>query len=159
MTLSTGSAGLSDSDKNNLGQFIIQCFDALDTYGKTPDQLENLCKVSIAMLSGYPMDKIIMAFNQWVKRNSKIPTPSDIVNIIDPPPAKPCWNTVRAIENKIKENQFVMDGERKYLTYCTRHTLQEFEQNQQARESLQQHTQQNPAITNSYDSDDYDHSI
>jgi hypothetical protein len=82
------------------------------------------------------------------------------VNIIDPPPAKPCWNTVRAIENKIKENLFVMDDERNYLTYCSRYTLQDFQQNQQDRKNLRQYQQEQPALlNNSHESNDYDHSI
>lgn len=106
------------------------------------------------------MDAVIKAFGSWMRRSSIMPTPADIINIIDPPPAKPCWNTVRAIENKIKENLFVMDEERNYLTYCSRYTLQEFQQNQQDRKNLQQYQQERTdLLTNNHESYDYDHSI
>ena len=159
-TPSTPYIDTSKQNRRDLGQFVSQCFDALNTYGKTPDQLANATKMFVNILKDYPMDAVIKAFGSWMRRSSIMPTPADIINIIDPPPAKPCWNTVRAIENKIKENLFVMDEERNYLTYCSRYTLQEFQQNQQDRQRLQQHTQEQPALlTNSHESDDYDHSI
>jgi hypothetical protein len=151
---------MSRTDRAALAKYIVQCFNTLDTFGRTPDQLADACFMFVNRLEKYPFDIVCEAFGRYMDRNSKMPTPADIINIIDPPPAKPCWNTVRAIENKIKENLFVMDEERNYLTYCSRYTLQEFQQNQQDRQRLQQHTQEQPALlTNSHESDDYDHSI
>jgi hypothetical protein len=159
-TPSTPYIDTSKQNRRDLGQFVSQCFDALNTYGKTPDQLANATKMFVNILKDYPMDAVIKAFGSWMRRSSIMPTPADIINIIDPPPAKPCWNTVRAIENKIKENLFVMDEERNYLTYCSRYTLQEFQQNQQDRKNLQQYQQERTdLLTNNHESYDYDHSI
>lgn len=67
----------------DIQEFLLVCFDALDTYGKTPQQLSNAIKLFIVTLSDYPAIFIRKAFEEWVKTKSKMPTPAEIIEILD----------------------------------------------------------------------------
>jgi hypothetical protein len=60
----------------------------LETYGKTPAQLENLSGLFVVALGGYTYETVKAAFMIHIRRSSKLPTPADIINIIDPPKEK-----------------------------------------------------------------------
>jgi hypothetical protein len=67
---------------------VTQSFDVLNVYGKTTDQLNYIVKAFILVLEAYPPKDVRDAFLHWISRKSVMPTPADIVNIIDPPPEK-----------------------------------------------------------------------
>lgn len=136
------STGLSEEDRFNLGRFVWDCFNSLDTYGKTPDQLESAAKTFIAVLSQYPMDSIVQAFSQWVLRNSKMPTPSDIANIIDPPAPKPDWPRYIRIQGVLQARAkgsdiFLSDHDRAYIRYCDDYSKTELSEYQNLQETKQ----------------------
>lgn len=72
------------------------CFDTLDTFGKEPEQLTNLQKAFKLVLWDYEFADIKGAFVEYLAKESKMPTPSDIVKLIGkkkmeetpPPPEK-----------------------------------------------------------------------
>lgn len=76
----------SNESKIQFCEFLSQCYDGLNTYGKTPEQLENLTGLFLEVLGGYPIEVVKNAFLQHIKRSSNLPTPADIMNIIDPLP-------------------------------------------------------------------------
>lgn len=73
-------------DQAQFCEFMAQCYDGLNTYGKTPEQLENLTGLFLTVLGHYPLETVKNAFLQHIKRSPNLPTPADIVNIIDPLP-------------------------------------------------------------------------
>lgn len=68
---------------------LSKVFDLQKQFGKTPSQLNNIVDGFLWALQGYPIDRIIDGFRQYIRRKSDMPTPSDIINIIDPLPPKP----------------------------------------------------------------------
>lgn len=160
---STPSIDTSKQNRRDLGGFVRQCFDALNTYGKTPDQLANATLMFVNILKDYPMDKVISAFGSWMRRSSTMPTPADIVNIIDPPPPKPDWAAYVAIRQKIRDGYtFVMDEERAYLRYCERYSmdnLKSYEERKEAQEQLAEAQSRLLLSDSNTGSDDFDHSI
>lgn len=61
---------------------MLVCFDALETYGKTPDQLANSLKLFMLTLAEYPEPLVRKAFEKWVRTERKLPTPADIIEMI-----------------------------------------------------------------------------
>ena len=49
----------------------------------------------------YPVEKVIWGFGQYIKANADMPTPSDIVKIIDPQP--PAWRPDKGYYIKLQE--------------------------------------------------------
>lgn len=64
-------------------EFMLICFDGLDTFGKTPGQLANAVKLFLVMLSKYPAILIRSAFERWVQTQSRMPAPADIIGFIE----------------------------------------------------------------------------
>lgn len=62
---------------------LAQCFDGLQLFGKTPEQLENVTALFMMVLADYSDEQISGAFRLWLKRESAMPTPADITQIIE----------------------------------------------------------------------------
>jgi hypothetical protein len=62
---------------------VFQCFQSLRTYGKEPEQLGAVNGMFQMVLAEYPYDKIKGAFSYFLRHNNEMPTPADIVNIIE----------------------------------------------------------------------------
>ena len=72
----------SDDNAENLGAFILVCFDGLNTFGKTPGQLKNAMKLFLMRLGDYPMPLVRAAFERWVDEKPEMPTPADIIGMM-----------------------------------------------------------------------------
>lgn len=72
----------SQQAQKNLGSMLMQCFDGLKVYGKTPEQLENTTALFMLVLGEFSGDQITEAFKLYISRSAEIPTPADIVGII-----------------------------------------------------------------------------
>jgi hypothetical protein len=97
------------------------CFDALDTYGKTPEQVHSIVKLFCTVFEGYPISKVRDAFRQWVKTSNKFPTPADIEKIINPPVIewKPDWAAYTALKRRIQNDWYYpLSDEREFLRKC-----------------------------------------
>lgn len=58
-------------------------YDTQQTFGKDPEQMNNLTKLFLFTLADYPYELISKALRFFIKHNKEMPTPSDIVNIIE----------------------------------------------------------------------------
>lgn len=123
-------------DKKELLKFVKVCFDTLDTYGKTPQQLGIASEVFVRMLSKYDMEKVREAFYSYMERNAKMPTPSDIINIIDPPPWKPDWSYYHALKEMKKRGNTISpySAEHRYMQRCEEYALQEMRDDEERRD-------------------------
>lgn len=114
---------LSSQETLQLLSFLDTSFAVLDTYGRKPDQLTEISKIFVEMLKGYTFEKIKQGFMQHMKRSSRMPTPADIINLIDPPPPppwKPDWAYYVAIQESKKRGNFIstFSDEYTYLKRC-----------------------------------------
>lgn len=99
-----------------LGSLLSICYDSLDTYGKKPEQLVNSSRLFKMVLADYSIEQIEEAFKIYLKKNSVMPKPADIVQIIEPPKEKRKWCKVAFLEIKRKkrENVFTTFQEDQY---------------------------------------------
>lgn len=66
-------------------------------------------------LSDYPMPVILGALGQYVRAHSDIPTPSDLVKIIDPPPPVLSAAAFTALRKRIEEGYYPDSEDRAFL--------------------------------------------
>jgi hypothetical protein len=117
----TTSTFLTGSEQAEVALLVRQCFDVLDTFGKTPDQLTNIIKAFVTQLAEYPYDQVRAAFRAYIKRSTVMPKPADIINLIDPPKEewKPDWAVYIALKKRIqRDGYYVYGSEREFLQRC-----------------------------------------
>lgn len=68
--------------RESLALILGQCFQALNLYGKEPEQIEAAIALHQMVLSDYSIDQIRPAFIRWLATNSTFPAPADIVSLI-----------------------------------------------------------------------------
>lgn len=97
---------------------LADCFDALNLYGKEPEQLESIIRIFKLVLSRFTWEVIEKAFKLYLNDADKMPTPADIVKIIEPPKQERKWCGVTFIDIKRRwrENQFISNEEKKYCS-------------------------------------------
>lgn len=78
------SPKLSESldGKVQIAEMVTQCFNGLNTYGKDAGQVGDAVKLFLFVLADYQPDEIFRAFRIFLEKNSRMPTPADIVSII-----------------------------------------------------------------------------
>lgn len=69
-----------------LTEALGQCCSIQKAYGKQMGDLQTMVTAFHQILAEYPLARVQDGFRQYIKRNSTIPTPADIVNLIDPLP-------------------------------------------------------------------------
>lgn len=69
--------------REKLTNMLLVCYDGLKTYGKEPEQLNNLNKLFQLVLADYTIDQIEAAMRYYMKHNTEMPAPADIATIID----------------------------------------------------------------------------
>jgi len=106
-----------------LCSLVAQCFDSLNVYGKTTDQLENIAGAFQLVLGDYDIDTVSKAFAKHLRRSSTMPTPADIVNIIDPPPQKLSGAVYISLKKQLIDNIFTTDEERAYIAAYERQEM------------------------------------
>lgn len=81
------------------------------------------------ILSPYPVEKVINGFSIYIRDNPDIPTPADIIAIIDPKP--PVWKPDKALYISLKQilkeqGPFGLDTEEiEYVKQYELHMLRE----------------------------------
>ncbi len=70
------------------------------------------------ILADCSISDITEAFIEHVRRKSDLPTPSDIYNIINPPPPKPDWAAYQGLKHQQKQDLYLTPEERKYISWC-----------------------------------------
>jgi hypothetical protein len=97
-----------------LANSIEVFYDTLRTYGKDAGQMENLTKMFRWALADYPYAKIKEAMVFYAKHYSEMPTPADIISIIERNGKPPFDKTVYVgLRQKPKED--LLDEEWEYI--------------------------------------------
>lgn len=92
---------LTLEDTENLSSALALLFDGQKQFGKNSEQLENMIKLFCWVMKDYPLEKIMNGLAEYVRKNSDIPTPSDIIKIIDPPREE--WKPDKAYYIRLQE--------------------------------------------------------
>jgi hypothetical protein len=106
---------IKDRDSRELlGASLAMFWDTMRQYGKKTSQLENLTKMFIFTLAEYPYEKISKAFRFYAKHYSEMPTPADIVSIIERN-GKPPFERAVYVGLKQKPKEDLLDDEWQYI--------------------------------------------
>lgn len=71
--------------QERLDSLIAGCFTLQRLYGKSPESAENMATITNlfhGMLSKFPANQVLLAFEIWMQRSQQFPTPADIISII-----------------------------------------------------------------------------
>lgn len=94
-------------------------------YGKATADLETLVEGFAWVLADYPVHDVLRGMGVYLKTKSDIPTPSEIIAIIDPQPEpfKPDWVYFKTLKDMAKIPYALGDEEIEYIGKCERHSL------------------------------------
>ena len=106
-----------------LARAIAQCCALQKAYGKTPAEVETLVDGFAMVLGEYPLEDVQQGFREYLKRNSTIPAPADIVNIIDPPEPKYSTTMYMNLMSKKKKCDYLSMDEKYYIAAFERAEL------------------------------------
>lgn len=98
-----GTLPWKPDDKKTLAVVIGRIFDLQKQFGKTTGQIENIIEGFCWAMQRYPVERVIWGFSEYILKNSDMPTPADIVKIIDPKP--PEWKPDKPYYISLKEIQ------------------------------------------------------
>lgn len=88
-------------------------------FGKNEADLETLVDGFCWILGDYDTSLVFNGFREYLSNNNNIPTPADIIQIINPrpkPKPKRNWSSTAFIDIKrrSREGQFITDAEKQY---------------------------------------------
>ena len=72
----------SRESKNRLDEMLGACLALQKLYGRDVANAGTIIDLFQRMMGEYPADKVIKAFEIWMKRSQEFPTPADIINLI-----------------------------------------------------------------------------
>lgn len=119
---------MTGEDKARLAIALSQVCALQQAYGKTRAELETLVDGFCWAMEGYSMESIINALQHWVRglRKTTIPTPADLLNIIDPPKEPLTACVYMEIKKRSREGEYIYPKER---DYCDAFEAQEVAKN------------------------------
>lgn len=102
--------------KKKLTLLVKSCYESLNTYGKSPEQLEATIMLMQMVLGRFSYEDVRKAFGIYLQKSSDMPKPADIVKIIEPPieERKWCATTFIDIKRRAREGQFITKDEKQY---------------------------------------------
>lgn len=91
-----------ESSKNRqIAHLVRQSYDIFNKFGRNPDELKSLTHAFLLDLENYSAEQITTAFTVWRRNNSVMPTPADILKIIQ---------SLGAKTNVLKFSEFQQNG-------------------------------------------------
>jgi len=72
-----------DKGKKEMAGMLMACFESQKVYGKEPESMASALKVFNMVLADYSIKQIMDAFKFHLRNNAEMPTPSDIVKVIE----------------------------------------------------------------------------
>ena len=94
---------------------LAQVCELQKQYGKTAANLETLVEGFMWLMDGTPMDKILDAMKTYVLTHNDIPTPSDLLKIINPPEEPLSKAVFIALCQAKDRGEYLTPTERKYM--------------------------------------------
>ena len=96
-------------------------------FGKSKDELETLVEGLAWVLDGYSLQEIMGGIAEYVRKNTNIPTPSEILAIIDPPkkPFQPDWAFYTRLNKLVQDSgpYAINQDEIDYLAACEKFSV------------------------------------
>lgn len=100
--------------QGKLAAMLFQCFNTLKTYGKDPEQMRDTVALFQQVLGRFTTSQVALAFSKYLERNSEMPAPADIVNIIEPPRESLSAATYVSLQKKAYAGEYLLSSEREF---------------------------------------------
>lgn len=114
-------------DKKSLAIIIGRVFDLQKQFGKQTAQLETIVEGFLWVMEGYAPAEVARGFAEYIRRHSDMPTPCDIVKIIDPPVEefRPDWDFYNRLKELLKHGgaYALNDDEFEYMRKCEANSI------------------------------------
>lgn len=96
----------SPKAQDELTRLLYQTYASQRTYGDKAEMMEYRDGMFQMVLADYTFEQIKQAFIQHIKRSPELPTPSDIIKIIDPPPEPLSVAVYTALKKRIQDEGY-----------------------------------------------------
>lgn len=113
--------------QDQLTRLLQQTYALLKKYGEAADVAEMRDAGFQFMLGDYTIEQITSAFRQYLKTNREIPTPADIIEIIDPSTKPLSTAFYLSLREKAQDGKYIMPDERKYMNRFENEELRKVE--------------------------------
>lgn len=127
---------LSASDKAQLVRAMAQVCTVQNQYGKSQDELETLVEGLAWILASCTLQEIMGGLAEYVRTKSGIPTPSEILAIIDPPkkPFQPDWAVYTRLNKLVHDSgpYAINQDEIDYIAACERFSVEKMKNSSNA---------------------------
>lgn len=118
----------TSDEKAQLAVVLGHVFEVQKQYGKSPASIKTLVEGFAWVLSEYPLDRVVMAIGEYIKRHPDIPAPANITAILDPlppPPWVPDWSYYNRLK-KMREDGGIyalQQEEEDFMKKCEAYSL------------------------------------
>jgi hypothetical protein len=112
------SSTLTKNERKEISKILFACFDSMNTFGKGPEAMENIIEAFMMVLNGYQFEKIEEAFKIYMRTQSDMPTPANIIRLIEPPVEKLSTSMYVNLKKIIEDsgyNIFISDAEKRFM--------------------------------------------
>jgi hypothetical protein len=107
-------------------EILYQCFLTMETYSKQPEDFRTINKMFLSFLADKPPNKVIKAFERYVKERTKFPTIADILGLIEER-IKPDKSYYMVLQKQLERGEFLSEKEQKYIKAYERQVLNDWE--------------------------------
>lgn len=109
--------------QDQLTLLLSQAYASQNTYGDKAAMMEYRDQMFQQVLVPYPISLVREAFIEHIRCKANLPTPADIVNLIEPPEPTPDWAAYVGILARLKEGGYVSDDQKEYLRWCEKEAV------------------------------------
>ena len=84
--VSTGQQGCLKTNteaQSRLTSLLVDCYQTLNVFGKEPESIQAMKRIFVLALADYDILQIEGAFVEYIRQSSVMPTPADIVQILE----------------------------------------------------------------------------
>ena len=128
----TSTASWTNTNKADFAKLMGSVCSLQNQYGKSPADLHIIVEGFFWILGEYPFEKVVEGIREFCKNNSRIPTPSDIKIIIDPPKPefRPDWEYYKSLKDLVKNGgaYAISTDENAYINRCESYSLNRMKQ-------------------------------
>lgn len=122
-------------DITKLATVLAQTCQMQKTFGKEPGDIKTMVQGFAHFLGDQKIEDVISALEAYVRRNSDIPAPSDLLNIINPPRDewRPDWEFYKILKQMERDGgaYAISTDEAQYCKACETFSLDRFKRSKE----------------------------
>ena len=107
----------TNDEKHHFAKSFEKIFKIVNSFGKKPEDFEDGIDLFVKVVSQYDFKSIMKALERWIKENSTLPTPADLIALVEPlkEEKKFCKSTFIELCRQRREDLYLTKDERQYI--------------------------------------------